>query len=194
MNELRELHAEALTLAAAHIVPLRPADMSRPTPCAGWSLADLLAHMVGQHRGFAAAVRAGDAPAAAFRPVPYDALAWQDSVRELRDAFAAAELTATAVIVELTPTPLPVQQIVAAQLIDTVVHTWDVAQSVGLDFTPPTELVTATAAIAAAIPDRAFGPGRAVAERLPADAGDTWQRTLAVVGRRADTSRTTTEV
>lgn len=29
--------------------------MSRPTPCAGWSLRDLLARMTVQHRGFAAA-------------------------------------------------------------------------------------------------------------------------------------------
>ena len=30
-------------------------DLSRPTPCAGWNLSDLLTHMTVQHRGFAAA-------------------------------------------------------------------------------------------------------------------------------------------
>lgn len=74
------------------------------------------------------------------------------------------------------PTPLPIRQLVAAQLIDTVVHTRDIAQSVGAEFTPPPELRAATAAIAAAIPGRAFGPGRAFTTRLPAK-GDTWQRT-----------------
>ncbi|MGZ8748588.1 MAG: maleylpyruvate isomerase N-terminal domain-containing protein, partial [Mycobacterium sp.] len=32
-------------------------DLARPTPCAGWDLATLLAHMTVQHRGFAAAAR-----------------------------------------------------------------------------------------------------------------------------------------
>src|SRR5438046_607224 len=83
-----------------------------------------------------------------------------------RSTRSAVAMDAAAVAVELAPTPLPIEQLVAAQLLDTVVHTWDIAQSVGVDFAPPADLLTATAAIAAAIPDRAFGPGRAFATRL----------------------------
>jgi len=184
INELRPLHRAALVLADRHVVDLEPGDLGRPTPCAGWSLAELLAHMIGQHRGFAEAVRKLDAPREAYLPVSYDPAAWRGSVDELTAAFAGADLRAAAVAVELTATPLPVGQLVAAQLLDTVVHTWDIAQSVGVDFTPPDDLLAATAAIAAAIPDRAFGPGRAFASRLVAN-GDTWERTLALVGRRA---------
>jgi uncharacterized protein (TIGR03086 family) len=183
MNELRELHVEALSLADTWVAELHPTDMGRPTPCAEWSLADLLAHMIGQHRGFAQAIRKGQAPAEAYRPLTFDRTAWQDSVRELRAAFADAELSSSAIVVELAPTPLPVAQLVAAQLIDTVVHTWDIGQSVGADFTPPEDLVMACAAIAAAIPGTAYGRGRAFASQLPTD-GDTWQQTLALVGRR----------
>ena len=183
MNGLRESHAQALTLADAQVAELGPADLGRRTPCAGWSLADLLAHMIGQHRGFAQAIRDGDAPAGSYRPVPFEPNVWHDSVRELRAAIAGAELSSSAIVVELAPTPLPVARLVAAQLIDTVVHTWDVAQSVGVDLTPPEKLVAACAAIAAAIPDTAYGPGRAFAARLPAN-GDAWQQTLALVGRQ----------
>lgn len=184
MNELRQLHAKALTLADARVAGLCPTDLARPTPCAGWSLADLLAHMIGQHRGFAQAIRTGDAPAEAYRPIPFDAATWEVSVHELRAACADAELDAEAIAVELAPQPLPVARLVAAQMIDTVVHTWDIAQSVGVDFTPPEELVVACAAIVAAIPGTAYGQGRAFATRLPTE-GNTWQQTLALVGRRA---------
>jgi uncharacterized protein (TIGR03086 family) len=192
MTDLRELHEKALALAVDLVAQVGPDDLRRPTPCAGWSLAELLGHMIGQHRGFAAAVRGLAAPAEAFLPVRFDPVAWHASVRELGSAFAAADVTATAVVVELSSTPLPMEQLVAAQLIDTVVHTWDIAQALGVDFTPPPDLRTATAAIAAALPDRAYGPGRAFSAPLPCD-GDTWQQTLALVGRRADTAVTTSK-
>jgi uncharacterized protein (TIGR03086 family) len=191
-NELINLHDDALTLADLHVSGLRPGDMSRPTPCADWSLGELLAHMIGQHLGFARAARELTAPAEAYRPVPFEPASWAQSVRELRDAFAAADLDGAAVAVELAPTPLPISQLVAAQLLDTVVHTWDVAESVGTEFTPPKDLLAATATIAEAIPDRAFGPGRAFVSRLSAG-GDTWQRTLALVGRRTDASITSSK-
>src|ERR1700712_406393 len=43
---------------------IEPADLARPTPCDGWSVYDLVAHMTGQQIGFAAAGRgAGGSPA-----------------------------------------------------------------------------------------------------------------------------------
>ena len=187
MTNLLRLHSDALTLADRQVSTLRPDDLELPTPCAGWSLGELLAHMIGQHHGFAQAVREHTAPADAYRPVPFEPSVWQDSVRALRDAFATADPHASAVAVELTPTPLPIEQLVAAQLLDTVVHTWDIAASVGAEFRPPDELLAATAAIAEAIPDRAFGPGHAFAVRLTVE-GDAWQRTLALVGREISAS------
>ena len=186
--DLRSLHRAALALADRQVAELRAADLERPTPCADWNLAELLAHMIGQHRGFAQAVRDGDAPVAAYRPVPFELSAWQDSVVEVQDAFARADPDATAVAAELTSTPLPVAQLIAAQLLDTVVHTWDVAQAIGVEFTPPAELLAATEAIAVAVPDRAYGRGRAFARRLAVGGDDdAWRRTLALLGRRAET-------
>ncbi len=83
--------------------------------------------------------------------------------------------------------PLPVRRVLAAQLIDTVVHTWDVARSRGGDFVPPEDLLAVSAEIAAAIPDPAYGPGAAFAHRLPRT-GDRWADTLALVGRDASVS------
>jgi hypothetical protein len=140
--------------------------------------------MVGQHLGFAAAVRDGDAPRTAYLPVPFTAEDWAGSVALLRDTFARADLTATAVEVELSPTALPVGRLVAAQFLDTVVHTWDVARSLGERYEPPVEVAELVAGIAAAIPDdnrrttidAAFAPARA-------QVGTTWERALARLGR-----------
>lgn len=187
-NDLRDLHARALRLADGFVARVGPADLNRPTPCGDWLLAELLAHMIGQHRGFATAVRTSDAPPEAYRPVPFDPGRWRDSVSDVIAAFAATDPDSFAVVVELTHAPLPVGQVVAAQLIDTVVHTWDIAESLGVPFSPPPDLLAATLAIAEALPDRAFGPGRAFANRLTADSDDPWQRTLALVGRRAGMS------
>src|SRR3954451_12425483 len=37
-------------------------DLARPTPCAGWTLADLLRHQVSENHAFATAAREGSAP------------------------------------------------------------------------------------------------------------------------------------
>jgi uncharacterized protein (TIGR03086 family) len=187
INDLRMLHRDALALADESVSQVRATDLVRPSPCSGWSLGDLLAHMIGQHYGFARAARGQDAPREAYEPVPFEPATWLASVHELRDAFAVADPRSPVVLTELAPEPLPFEQVVAAQLIDTVVHTWDVAQSIGRDFRPPDDLAAAASAIAERIPDRAYGTGRAFARRLPTD-GDGWQRTLALVGRRPATT------
>ncbi len=181
-DDPRALHAQALAIAGNHVEEIGPSDLTRPTPCDGWSLADLLAHMIGQHRGFAMAVRGGEAPAEAYAPVRFQPDDWRASVDELVAAFAVADLDRPVVEVELAPVPLPARRVLAAQLIDTVVHTWDIARSLGSDFVPPDELIGVCAEIAAAIPDSAYGAGAAFARRLPIT-GDRWAATLALVGR-----------
>jgi hypothetical protein len=81
-DEPRILHCRALLGLDAVVGQVRDADLGRPTPCGDWDLAALLAHLVGQDRGFAAAARDGDAPASAYEPVPFTPQAWQDSVHE----------------------------------------------------------------------------------------------------------------
>jgi hypothetical protein len=39
--------------------------------------------------------------------------------------------------VELAPIPLPIGRLVAAQFLDTVVHTWDLASALGERYEPP---------------------------------------------------------
>lgn len=181
-DDPRNLHTAALSLADDHVATVGASDLGRPTPCAEWTLADLLAHMIGQHFGFARSVRDGDAPVEAYVPVPFTLDAWRTSVADLVAAFAGADVGGTAIERELAPVPLPIRRIVDAQLIDTVVHTWDVARALGRDFTPPEALLAATASIAAGLPDQAYGPDAAFSTRLDRP-GTVWSDTLALVGR-----------
>ena len=135
-DDLRPLHRAALDDADRIVGRVTPADLARPTPCAGWDLADLLAHMIGQHHGFAAAVRDGNAPAAAYAVRPWTPAGWAESVRTLREAFAAADPGRAVVLVEIGPAALPLRRVVGAQLLDTVVHTWDVARALGREHLP----------------------------------------------------------
>lgn len=164
-DDLRPAHRRALAAAGALVARVGPDDLSRPTPCVGWDLGTLLAHMVGQHRGFAAAVRDGNAPA-------------------LLAAFAAADLAAEVVEVELRTHPLPVAFLVEAHLLDTVVHSWDVATALGEYHEPAPDLVDHVARAAARIPESArTRPGAPFSPSLSAGS-NAWERTLALLGRR----------
>ena len=179
------MHRESLVVASDLVARLTAADLDRPTPCAAWDLRQLLEHMVGQHAGFAEVVQHGAGGADAYRPLPFTATSWQTSVDDLVSAFAAADLASEVVQVELHPTrPLPIAVLVQAQLLDTVVHTWDIAAALGESYTPEPDVVDAVLRIAEPIPDdeRRERPGAAFAHALATD-GTTWQRTLALLGR-----------
>jgi uncharacterized protein (TIGR03086 family) len=183
-DDLRDLHRLALDDAEALVARVGERDLHLPTPCAGWTLADLLAHMIGQHLGFAAAVRDGTAPREAYAPHPFTRELWERSVSALVDAFAHADLGGEVVLIEISPDPRPVTFAVGAQLLDTVVHAWDVAQALGQPYVPSAELAAAVARAAAVVPDdeRRRRPGAAFAPAL-ADAGSDWERALARLGR-----------
>lgn len=184
--DLRSLHRDALTVADSFVSRVTPADLHRPTPCAGWDLAALLAHMVGQHRGFAAAARDGNAGKTAYRPEEFTPAGWRGSVDDLTAAFAGMDPDMPVLLVELHPLqPLPTEVVVGAHLLDTAVHTWDVARSLGLSFSPDPETAAEVLRVAEPLPDDESRdrPGAAFAHAVPTDATDPWERSLALLGR-----------
>jgi uncharacterized protein (TIGR03086 family) len=182
MQDRLALHAEAMGLLDAVVRQVTDDDLERPTPCAGWTVADLLAHEVGQHLGFAAAVRDGDAPESAYAPVPFTAETWRGSVEALLSTFAAADPDVPVIEREITAAPLPLRVLVDAQLLDLLAHTWDLAQGLGHDVTPPGHLAADFLRMALAIPDRAYGEGHAFSERLTPEGSD-WEQGLRLLGR-----------
>lgn len=183
------MHRRALADATDIVTGVTPAELDRATPCAGWDLGTLLAHMIGQNAGFAQAVERGDAPLDAFaarRPDPVALrTAWQDSADRLAGALAAAPLERRVRLVELgADARLAVATLVGLQLLDTVVHTWDVASALDRTFRPDHEIVAEVLTQARLVPDSArTGEGAAFGAAFDRHSTDDWDRALGLLGR-----------
>lgn len=156
-SDVRPQHRRALVAAGEVIARIRPDDLSRPTPCVGWDLGTLVAHVIGQNRGFALAVSTGDAAESdyAAHGLPPGKLseAWTQSADQVRTAFANAELAQQTRLAEINPDgTFPATAVVWMHLLDTVIHTWDVATSLGHPCRPDDELVEIVAAQAEHVP------------------------------------------
>jgi len=168
------------------VARVRPGDLDRPTPCAEWDLRALLAHMTGQDRGFAAAALA-DVSADAF--APRDPATWEAGAAVVVAAFAAADPDRPVLMPEFGDMRFPLDTVIGFHLIDTMVHGWDVAVSIGAEVDYDDDLLAAAQRIAEAVPggDVRTAPGAPFAPILSTvDETDGWARTLALVGRDAD--------
>jgi uncharacterized protein (TIGR03086 family) len=191
IDDFRPLHRRALDVAGKVIASVEPADLAWPTPCAAWDLQALLEHAIGQNHGFATAVEGPDAPVSAFAGRPFEPdgveAAWTESAERLATAFAAAPLDRPILLAEFSSEQrFPVAMVVSFQLLDTVVHTWDIATALGQVFRPDDELVAATLAVAERVPtgDVREQPSAPFGPALPDDGSDDWMRALALLGRR----------
>ncbi len=198
-SELMRHHRSALNAARLELTIVEAVDLALPTPCPEWDLHALLAHMIGQNEGFATAIATGDANVESYaaRPVhnPQAALkAWDTSVVHLVGACAAVPAEAPVTLMGIAPSAtFPAATAVRMHLLDTVIHTWDVAAARGTDYRPTDELLTLVAQIGRVVPGgaartsagAAFGP-----EVGTTTATDTWAATLAKLGRHQGTRRT----
>ena len=66
--DIVRLDAEAVRASVRVVCLAGPEDLARMTPCAGWTLGDLVAHMTAQHDGFAAAAAGEGADLARWQP------------------------------------------------------------------------------------------------------------------------------
>ncbi|MFD9691985.1 TIGR03086 family metal-binding protein [Kitasatospora sp. NPDC059088] len=192
-----ELHARAVASAVEVVAAVRPEQLGRPTPCEGWTLGTLLAHCVGQHRGFAAAARGAGPDLSLFADAPPGADPAEDFRRTGADLTAAFREAAAAGRALWLPElradePFPLDLAVGFHLLDTLVHGWDVAAALGgtgrlvAAVDGDEELAGALLAVTGAVPDtpefrgpgRPFGPGRA-----PGGGAGRFERALALLGR-----------
>lgn len=182
-----DLHRRAVqaTLAALD----GPVDLAAVTPCAGWDLADLLAHMTVQQRGFARAVGGVRTVVADWAPTRSEQAVddYVSACSELLDAFAAIDdPNAPVWLPEIRDEPVPARLAVGFQLVDNVVHAWDVAVSLGRRPQLDDDVVAAGLVVARQVPDGAARdrPGAAFAHGLPVGAGTSaLDETLLLLGR-----------
>ena len=163
--DVRPHHRVAVLNSIDIVGAARAADLNTPTPCAGWNLADLLAHMTAQHRGFAAAARGFGADPDVWRVdelmgsiMTDPAGTYADAARDVLAAFADdAALQASFALPDFSPNAVfPGALAIGFHFIDYVVHGWDVAKSLGMAYTLPDEVVDAALPLALAVPDGDF--------------------------------------
>jgi uncharacterized protein (TIGR03086 family) len=164
-SDIRPHHRTAMAASFDLVNAVTLDDLDRPTPCAGWRLADLLAHMTVQHYGFAAAARGDGADLAVWQPTTVaDAVAadpagaYAKAAAEVLDAFSAdGVLDATFALPEFGPgAAFPGAMAIGFHFVDYVVHGWDVARTLDAPFELPTEVVDAVLPLALAVPDGEF--------------------------------------
>jgi uncharacterized protein (TIGR03086 family) len=165
------LHRLTVLASVDTVGAVQTTDLAKPTPCADWCLADLLAHMTVQHHGFAAAARGEGADMRVWNPANVvDAVAadpvkaYTAAVADVLDAFATDDvLDATFALPEFGPgATFPGAMAIGFHFVDYVVHGWDVARTIGAEFELPDEVVAAALPLALAVPDGDFRLGDGV--------------------------------
>jgi uncharacterized protein (TIGR03086 family) len=165
------------------------ADWERDTPCAGWTVRRLVAHMTAQHHGFAAAAR-GAGRAAAYWREPEDmsepGRTYRGAATTVLAAFAEPGVTEREFVLPELGGGFPGRQAVAFHFIDYVVHAWDVAAALGVGLDLPGHVREAALAVARRVPTdpAGRGPGFAFAPTLDVPAGsDPLDEALRLLGR-----------
>ncbi|MBD5784932.1 TIGR03086 family protein [Cellulosimicrobium terreum] len=129
--------ADAHTALRAVVHGLSSDDLSRPTPCAGWSVAHVLQHAAGDQLAYVAAITGEGGPAEdPFAPSG-------DLVTTPAELVEPALVASAAAFALVDPaghvsTPLPIGPVpaltgAAAAAVDAAVHAWDVAVATGQD-------------------------------------------------------------
>jgi uncharacterized protein (TIGR03086 family) len=183
----RDVLAASYRALLGVVAGIAPGQEDLPTPCAEWTVTQVIQHAAGDQRGFAAALGIGSGPG-------YDPFApsgvLDDPAALVAAAVDEAALAWATVSDEAgsVPTPLPFGHLptpVAAVLcaLDAAVHAWDIAIATG-QRSPLTDELSAhflTAATGLIEPLREWGAYAAV---VPGDATDgAVERLLRYLGR-----------
>ena len=166
-------------------------ELGRPTPCPAYTAGDLIEHIGGLARAFAAAARKDSGPYA--EPAPAGDAAWLPADWRAvipRDQTAVAEAwagpAAWAGVTRIAGTDAPARAIGLALAGELVVHGWDLARATGRPYDCEPELLDAAEAFLDRLvrpgppagPGVPFGPPRP----LPDDASSL-DRLIALAGR-----------
>jgi uncharacterized protein (TIGR03086 family) len=191
-RDIVALDAQAVSESVRLVAQATTADLARPTPCADWTLHGLLRHMVAQHYGFAAA-SAGDGDLTRWRPRSLGddpVAAYRASAECVLAAFAAdGVLDREFPLPEFTRGLMyPGSQAVSFHFVDYVVHSWDVARTLGLPVRFDPALLDVALTVARAVPggDARLEPGAAFAPAIEWSSASRLDQIVAILGRSPD--------
>lgn len=170
----------ALDYTRGTLATIACADVDRPTPCAGWSLADLLAHMEDALDAFAEAAE-GTVGLSSAAPSPLEQRVQRLEVKAC--GLLTSWMSARAPYVDVGGHPLPVDTVARIAALEITVHGWDVGRATGRGDPLPERLAAGllpTALQVGLSDDPRFAPPVPVDVRAPAAV-----HVLALLGRRA---------
>ncbi|GAA3891192.1 TIGR03086 family metal-binding protein [Saccharothrix violaceirubra] len=182
MVDLLALDRAAVEINLALYDNLAPDDFDRTTPCAGWTVRDLLRHQVESSLDFVAG-----AHRTTPRPFDEDDLVaeFHRAAAEVADAFGAAGmLDREADFPGLTA--MPGNRLVAAHFVDNLVHSWDLRRALGVDATLDEDLAGPAYRMALKYPytPEVRGPGAFFAHPVPVlDTAPLTDRLVGLLGR-----------
>ncbi|MGQ4435184.1 MULTISPECIES: TIGR03086 family metal-binding protein [unclassified Streptomyces] len=188
-TDIVELDRIAVHEALRVVESAQAEDWERDTPCAGWDLRRLVAHMAVQHHGFAAAARGTGQDLDSWRE-PADmsepARTHRAAATDVLAAFAEPGATEREFTLPELGASFPGRTAISFHFVDHVVHAWDVAATLGvpLDLSDDVLDIALTVAQLAPTDPAGRGPGCAFAPPLdvPPDAGPL-DETLRLLGR-----------
>jgi uncharacterized protein (TIGR03086 family) len=184
-----DLDGRAVRASVDLVAQATAADLTRPTPCDGWTLRDLLAHMTVQHDGFAAASRGDGSPERwrAGSPAGDPVAAYRVAAGGVLTAFAAdGVLDREFPLPEIRDGgPFPAGQAISFHFVDYVTHSWDVARTLGLPAPFEPDVLEAALTVAQAVPagPARLAPGAAFAPPVDWPGPGKLARLVALLGR-----------
>lgn len=174
-----DLLQRALDYTNGALATVTCSDVQRCTPCAGWTLADLLAHMEDALDAFAEAAD-GSVGLHSAAPTPLERRVQALQVKAC--GLLATWMSAATPYVDVGGHPLPVDTIARVAALEIAVHGWDVRQTTGEASPLPEPLAAALLPSALRI---ALGGDDRFAPPVPVDVEEpAGVHVLALLGRR----------
>ncbi|WP_261574270.1 TIGR03086 family metal-binding protein [Frankia gtarii] len=182
MPDLLRLDAAALVLLGREVVTIPDAALASPTPCAGWTVLDLVRHMNSEHERVSALARGALTADAAGDQDPRD-----DFALVAARWIATLEQAGPQIIVPKVGGEVPTHQVIAVHFVDMLVHRWDLARALERPYAAPSVLTRAALPIARTMTGPGSGlngPGGVYKPPLPEDpALDPVANLAALLGR-----------
>ncbi|MGN2638122.1 maleylpyruvate isomerase family mycothiol-dependent enzyme [Nocardia takedensis] len=152
-----KLDARALRELAGLVESVGVEDLGRWTPCAGWRVRDLLAHMNSEHEAISAPLSGSEVsldgdPRRSFGRV----------VDRWIEAFRGRPADEQVAVPKFGATS-PAGRILGVHFADMLVHRWDLTRALGLDHGLPEDLGSISTSSPSRNPTRSTGPTRSTA-------------------------------
>lgn len=185
MSEAMDRWELAATRFDAVIQSAQADQWKNPSNCEDWLARDIVVHVVGNYRGTAAQVT-GAEPTAVGADEDI-VVAWADAVDQIRALAKDPAMLATEVRGPAGPLPLE-DMLGGVMAMDTHVHTWDLAKTLGASVTLDPGLIALTMNMLGPVDEMIRRPGVFAAKIEPPADADEQTKMLCFLGRQPQQS------